>query len=162
MRRASDRYGEVGTTKGKRARSVPLIDQAARPLDRLSRRESFTGPDDLVFPSVVGGHFNDDHTRAALYAALGRAGLGHLRARDRRPKPFRFHDLRHTFGTIGATIWPMVDLQAYMGHAHIATTMIYAHHVPKTAAAALGSAAVAAAMGEAAPRVPGVPVGVPT
>jgi Phage integrase family len=58
-----------------------------------------------------------------------------------------FHDLRHTFGTLGAAIWLLSDLQAYMGHAQIATTMIYVHHTPKIAAADEMSRAVAAAMG---------------
>jgi integrase len=46
-----------------------------------------------------------------------------------------FHELRHTFGTLGAAIWPLHDLQGYMGHADIQMTMIYVHHVPKVAAA---------------------------
>ena len=32
-------------------------------------------------------------------------------------------------------IWPLVDVQAYMGHADIQTTMLYSHHIPKTNAA---------------------------
>jgi integrase len=38
--------GEEGTPKSHKVRSVPLIDQAARALDGLSRREHFTDPDD--------------------------------------------------------------------------------------------------------------------
>jgi integrase len=49
--------------------------------------------------------------------------------------PLRFHDLRHTFGTLGAQVWSLRDLQAYMGHASITTTEIYAHHIPKHSAA---------------------------
>jgi hypothetical protein len=48
--------------------------------------------------------------------------------------------------TLGASIWPLHDLQGYMGHADIQTTMIYVHHVPKEAAADELSRAVAAAM----------------
>ncbi len=44
--------------------------------------------------------------------------------------------------------WPVHDVQAYMGHADIATTMIYVHHQPKTAADAL-TRIVAAASGAA-------------
>lgn len=55
--------------------------------------------------------------------------------------PMVFHDLRHTFGTLAVEAWPLTDVQAYMGHADIEATMIYAHHVPKTnAAARLGAA----------------------
>lgn len=46
--------GERRRAKSGKVRSVPLIDQAARALDRLSRREHFTGPDDLVFCSETG------------------------------------------------------------------------------------------------------------
>jgi integrase len=74
---------------------------------------------------------------------LDRAELGHLRA---KADPIVFHDLRHTFGTLGAAIWPLHDLQGYMGHADIQTTMIYVHHMPKTAAADELSRAVSAAM----------------
>ena len=61
---------EEGTPKSHRVRSVPLSDQAATALDRLSRRENFTGPDDLVFGTVVGAHLNDDNVRDAFYVAL--------------------------------------------------------------------------------------------
>ena len=57
-----------------------------------------------------------------------------------------FHDLRYTFGTLGAAGVPTHDLQAYMGHADIQTTMIYVHHVPKAAAAAELSRAVSASV----------------
>lgn len=118
--------------KSGKVRSVPLIDQAAAALDKLSRRESFTEPTDLVFCSPVGTPRDDGPIRRAFYAALNGAELGHLRTKT---DPITFHDLRHTFGTLGARIWPLNDLQAYMGHANIQTTMIYVHHVPKTTAA---------------------------
>ena len=46
-----------------------------------------------------------------------------------------FHDLRHTFGTLAVQTFPLSDVQAYMGHADIATTMVYVHHTPQHAAA---------------------------
>jgi integrase len=51
-----------------------------------------------------------------------------------------FHDLRHTFGTLAVHAFPLRDVKAMMGHADISTTMIYAHHVPQTDAAARLSA----------------------
>ena len=70
----------------------------------------------------------------ALYDAMEDAGV------DRKSFParqgFTFHDLRHTFGTLAAQVWPLHDVQAFMGHADIQTTMRYAHHVPKHDAAA--------------------------
>lgn len=47
-------HGELGPPKSGRVRSVPLIDEVARVLDGLSRREHFTGTDELVFPNTVG------------------------------------------------------------------------------------------------------------
>lgn len=111
---------------------MPLIDQAAAALGGLSRRPMFTGPDDLVFCTELGEHINDDRLREQFYAALEGAGLGDKRA---GADPMVFHDLRHTFGTLAVEAWPLHDVQAYMGHANIQTTMIYIHHQPKTAAA---------------------------
>ncbi len=54
----------------------------------------------------------------------------------------RFHDLRHSFGTLAVQVFPLSDVKAYMGHADIATTMIYVHHVPQVDAAEKLSAAL--------------------
>jgi integrase len=120
--------------KSGKVRSVPLMDDAAVALDGLSRRELFTAPDDHVFSAKLGGPMKDADLRDGLYAAMKAAGI------DRTAFPvepgFRFHDLRHTFGTLAVQVWPLADVQAYMGHADIQTTMIYAHHIPKTDAAA--------------------------
>jgi integrase len=75
---------------------------------------------------------DDGDVREAFYRALTAAGLGHLRELD---EPIVFHDLRHTFGTLAVQVWPVTDVQAYMGHADIKTTMRYVHHVPKHDAA---------------------------
>lgn len=116
---------DEGVPKSGRVRSVPLIDQVARALDELSRREWFTGEQDLVFCNHVGEHFDDSALRRRFYAARSAAGL----------KRIRFHDLRHTFGTLAVQVFPLSDVKAYMGHADIATTMIYVHHVPQLDAA---------------------------
>lgn len=140
--RSSYTHGAPGRPKSGKVRSVPLIDQAARALDGLSRREHFTGVDDLVFASDVGRPFDDGPLRERFYAALARTGLGHLREKD---EPIVFHDLRHTFGTLAAATWPLHDVQGYMGHADIQTTMLYVHHVPKAEAADQLTRAVAMA-----------------
>jgi integrase len=80
---------------------------------------------------------------------FGRAGLRHLRDKD---DPI-VHDLLHTFGTLGAAIWPLHDLQGYMGRADIQTAMIYVHHVPNVTAADELSRAVKQAMGVATAAV---------
>lgn len=124
---------EVRSPKSKKGRGVPLIAPAIAALDRVSQMGRPTGPDDLVFPNLNGGMQDVGRVRDAFYAALKRAGLGHLRERT---KPIVLHDLRHTFGTIAVRVFPVSDVQAWMGHADISTTMRYVHHVPRTDAAA--------------------------
>jgi integrase len=144
--RSSFTLGQIGPPKSGKVRSVPLIDQAARPLDGLSQREHFTDPDDLVFCSETGGHFDEGAVRDAFYAALAAAGFGDRRT---KPDPIVFHDLRHTFGTLAVEAWGLHDVQHYMGHSDIQTTMIYVHHVPKAAAADQLTRIVEAASGAA-------------
>jgi len=133
--------GVEDTPKSHRRRSVPLSDQAVVALDALSRREHFTGPDDLVFGSEVGEHADGDQVRDGFYAALAAAELGHLRylvlPTEEDPEgvlrddPIVFHDLRHTFGTrCAAKGIDLRKIQAWMGHADIQTTMRYLHYVP--------------------------------
>jgi integrase len=107
--------------------------KAARALDGLSQRVHFTGPDDRVFANATGGLLGDKQLRRALYAAMEKTGIDRksFRARD----GFTFHNLRDTFGTLAAQVFPLVDVQAYMGHSNIQTTMRYAHHVPRVDAA---------------------------
>lgn len=100
--------------KSGKVRSVPLIDQAARALDGLSRRGHLTTADDLVFVNTAGGVMDDSKLRRRYYRALERAGLLRL----------TFHSLRHTFGTLAVQAFPLTDVKAYMGHADIQTTMV--------------------------------------
>jgi len=124
VRRGFTRW-QLGDTKSHKVRSVPMIDQVMRVLDQLSRRDSFTGAEDLVFGNRVGGFIDDARLRRRFKKALADAELDEL----------RFHDLRHTFGTIAVQAFPLSDVRAFMGHADIQTTMIYVHHVPQHDAA---------------------------
>jgi len=58
--------GHENTPKSHKVRSVPLIDQAARALDELSRREHFTEPDDRVFCNPTGDVLGQDLLRRRL------------------------------------------------------------------------------------------------
>jgi integrase len=129
-----------GIPKSGRVRSVPMIDQVVRVLDGLSRHDRFTQDEDLVFCNELGEHLDDSALRRRFYAARERAGLSQI----------RFHDLRHTFGTLAVQVFPLSDVKAYMGHADIATTMIYVHHVPQVDAAERLSTALRAAAGPSA------------
>lgn len=138
--------GTVKAPKSGRVRSVPLSDPAARVVDAI-HRERRPKPDDLVFPSpATGGLLDAGDLRDTFYAALTAAGLGHLR--EKPENPITFHDLRHTFGTIAvAGGAQMLQVQAWMGHSNIATTMRYLHHVPRHDDAALLTRAFAVESG---------------
>ncbi|MBA3261522.1 MAG: tyrosine-type recombinase/integrase [Thermoleophilaceae bacterium] len=87
---------EEKVPKGKRVRSLPLFDQAARMIDGLSRRGYLTRPDDLVFTGLAGGRLGYEHVRERFYVALDAAGLGDLRSKQAahlpRPAPLIRHD----------------------------------------------------------------------
>lgn len=152
--------GAEGTTKGKRRRSVPLSDQAMVALDELSRREHYTAPSDLVFCAAIGDRLSGDAIREAFYAAVDAAGLGHLRYLEPptndtpgvlREDPIIPYDLRHTFGSLAVRKAPLSDVQAWMGHQHVSTTMRYVHYVPQHDAAAKLTAAFTSADADDAP-----------
>jgi integrase len=95
--------------KSYRVRSVPLMAQVAQALAALREREHFTAKDDLVFVSVVGDVLDYDAMYRRYRATQTRAGL----------RPLRFHDLRHSFGTMAVRVFPITDVQTWMGHADI-------------------------------------------
>ena len=99
--------------KSGKVRAVPMIDQVLRELDALSRRDRFVDDDDLVFISPTGEHLEDSALRRRFYAALKQAKIKHL----------RFHDLRHSFGTLAVQVFPLSDVKAYMGHAVVELAM---------------------------------------
>jgi integrase len=121
VRRALSAEIELKSTKSRRARGVPLPDQAAIALDRLSRRGEFTGPDDYVFANRLGRRLDPSALRRRFERARDAAGL----------EPLRSHDLRHTYGSLlvaGGIDLPSV--KAAMGHSHITTTERYLHARP--------------------------------
>jgi len=99
--RASFTYGVLTTPKSGKVRSVPMVDEVAKVLARLSTRERFTGPDDLVFPGVAGGHLDGSALRRRYGQAQAAAGLRRL----------RFHDLRHVFGSLAISRASVVQVQ---------------------------------------------------
>jgi integrase len=129
--RASYAHGVTTTPKSGKVRSVPLVDAAAEWLARLERARP--SPDDgaLVFSEHDGSHLSDERLRWRYGKALGRARLRHL----------RFHDLRHTFGSLAISRADIVEVQAWMGHADVKTTMRYLHYRDRADAAARLNAA---------------------
>jgi integrase len=56
-------------------------------------------------------------------------------------RPLRFHDLRHTFGSVAIRTADPRELQEWLGHSDFATTQIYMHYKPRADAARRLSAA---------------------
>ena len=117
MRRSYTAHGGLSSPKSGRVRSVPMVPDVARALAGLATREWFTEDDDLIFPGQPGGHQDGAALRLRYKAALGRAGLRRL----------RFHDLRHTFGTLAVRRAEVPAVQAWMGHASIQTILLGGH-----------------------------------
>jgi integrase len=118
VRRSYNVHGGVGTPKSGKVRSVPMVPDVARALAELGRRERFVGEDDLVFGGELGSFLDASALRDRYKAALAAAELRQL----------RFHDLRHTFGTLAVRRAEIPAVQAWMGHSDIQTTMRYVHH----------------------------------
>jgi integrase len=100
-------------------RYVPLADQSLAALDRLSQRPNFTAADDYVFCSVVGDRLDPSALRRRYVAARDAAGLPAL----------RFHDLRHTAGTLLTRMLDPVTVKDLLGHADLKTTERYLHAI---------------------------------
>lgn len=114
-----DTMGERGTPKSGRTRSVPMVPEAAQALARLLRRDDSTDDDDPVFVGEAGGYLDGSALRRRFKAAQKRAEL----------RPLRFHDLRHTFGSLAARKAESGrELQEWMGHADLKTTARYTHY----------------------------------
>jgi integrase len=111
--------GQLTTPKSGRGRVVPMVPEVAQVLARLSQRDESTGEDGLVFPGELGLYLDGSALRRRFAAAAERAGL----------RPIRFHDLRHTFGTLAVRgAESIVELQNWLGHAEVRTTMRYTHY----------------------------------
>jgi integrase len=109
---------ETSSTKSRRAREVPLADQAAGALARLSQRGDFTSVDDYVFCSRLGRRLDGSALRRRVDRARDAAGL----------RALRFHDLRHTYGSLlVAGGVDLASVKAAMGHSRITTTERYLH-----------------------------------
>jgi integrase len=118
VRRSYNVHGGVGSPKSGKVRAVPMVPDVAQRVAKLAGREFFAEPDDLVFCGDLGGFQDASSVRIRYRSALARAGLRQL----------RFHDLRHTFGTLAVRRAEVPAVQAWMGHSDIQTTMRYVHH----------------------------------
>jgi len=115
--RANYSFGQLVTPKSGKVRSVPMVAEVAQALARLGQREHFTGEQDPVFVGQAGQHMDASALRRRYAEAVKCAGL----------RALPFHSLRHYFGSMAVNRATLVQVQAWMGHAHIQTTVRYLH-----------------------------------
>jgi integrase len=113
--------GEESSTKSRRSRSVPLADQAASELKALRKRPAFKARTDYVFCRPDGGPLDRSAIRIRFIRAQEKAGV---RVR-------RFHDLRHSFGSLAIQKFNLVAVKDMMGHSKLTTTERYLHSKPR-------------------------------
>lgn len=123
--------GQEDSTKGRRARTVPMAEQPLRALAKLGERSMFTKAGDLVFCSRTGGHLDASSLRLR-YKAARDATI----AANPDMQPLRFHDLRHSFGTMAAQRFDLVNVGNMLGHRDTRTTARYLHARPASEDAA--------------------------
>jgi integrase len=149
VRRSYSR-GHWTTPKSRRSiRAVPMPDRVGAELARHFERSYYQHDDDLVFAHPQTGHpYDASKMRIRFKAALKRGQL----------RPVRFHDLRHTYGTLMAAAGaPLRTLQLWMGHRDYKTTEVYADFAPDPSQGAVwgerafGAASASAVERESAP-----------
>jgi len=109
------------STKSHRVRHVALATPAAQALARLGQREGFTGREDYVFCSRLGGRLDGSALRRRYKRAQAAAGL----------RPLTLHGLRHTAGSLLAREADAIYVQHFLGHSALATTERYMHAKPR-------------------------------
>jgi integrase len=132
--RASFSHGHLVTPKSGKVRSVPMVPAVAQALAKLAASYGdLPGEDALVFPGEAGDYLDASALRRRFVKAVRTAGVREL----------RFHDLRHTFGSLAISKASVVDLQSWLGHADQRTTARYLHYKPRTGEARLLAGAFA-------------------
>jgi integrase len=74
-----------------------------------------------VFCGPLGDPLDDSAIRRRLRRTQKAAGL----------RPLRFHDLRHSFGSLVVRELDTATLKSWMGHSKLATTERYLHAKPR-------------------------------
>jgi integrase len=125
-------------TKSGKTRFVPMTAVLKTALKDHFATNRFTSDSPWIFHHTVtrGGYKRGERVgsfRRAVVSAVTRANIALKRIKqDQIPDRFVMHDLRHrrvtTWLAEGQT---PVDVQYWMGHSSITTTMGYYHHVPK-------------------------------
>ncbi len=138
--------GETTTPKGGTERAVPMAEEVAERLARLGQRKHFTADDDLVFCTPRGQHVGYKSLKERYRAALRAANLR---------EDFRFHNLRHTFGSTVIRHADSREVMEWMGHADLTTTRRYLAFVDREDAAKRVSEAFSLEKPQPVPTVAG-------
>ena len=123
IRQTYDPYGyrEPKSKSGKR--SIVMSPRLVEVLSQHKTTLEKNGNDDHVFQNTKGGPLNYANVISReFHPALERAGI----------RSIRFHDLRHTYGALTASMGaPPKFIQAQMGHASLVVTLdTYGHLMP--------------------------------
>ena len=123
--RFKERKIVVRNTKSKRDRAVDLCETVFQPLEHQPRH--ITSPYVFTNPQTETLYTNPLNN-TAWDNLLIKAGISN----------FRFHDLRHTFGSrLAQRGVPLPAIKELMGHSSITVTMRYAHMAPSDRANAV-------------------------
>ncbi len=95
-----------------------------------------------MFCSAIGDYLDGSALRRRYRRAQAAAGL----------HPLRFHDLRHSFGSLVIREFDLASVKAFMGHAKITTTEHYLHARPRRDDAARMTRVFDASVGDAPAR----------
>ena len=116
--RAAPEGVEAKVTKSGKSRRMPIAD---RVLPLVKACADGKGPDDLLFTTRTGHQLHATSVKRAVHWMTVAPGR-------------RIHDLRHTAACLwlGKGVDP-VTVRAWLGHASIATTNIYLHHLGSSA-----------------------------
>lgn len=129
IRQQYGKGGRIGTPKGTRgngeanAATIPLLPEAKRVLLEHYMAAEDKSPDAPVFVNVSGGRRNTNDVWRVFDKVRSRAGL------SPDPRPFRFHDIRHSaisrLANQPGAVLPQV--QKFARHANLTTTLGYVH-----------------------------------
>ncbi len=96
---------ERGRPKSRKSRTVPMVAEVAQSLRALRQRDVHIDAKDPVFANEHGDPMDGSALQRRYVDDLKSAGLLYL----------RFHDLRHTFGSLAMNTASIVQVQAWMG-----------------------------------------------
>ena len=128
----SERYVLATDTKTHENRPVPMNDT----VEKILQRRNVTELGDYVFTNAAGTRLTV--LTNAFWKAIEEAGL--VRHEEGKKIRFRFHDLRHSFGSrLGMNSVDLKTIMEIMGHKTAKTAMRYQHPSPSHKLMAVGA-----------------------